>query len=130
MDTREAAEIVIAINQHDPRVQSNAIADAIWADALKPFTKELAWAAVLEHYRLADDTAASPAMIRKRASHMAERAAAKQRAIEATQARELIAAQGGDATPIRVQQIQAALKDFGKEPKPRLRLVQNLEETA
>jgi hypothetical protein len=129
MDTREAAEIVIAINQHDPRVQSNEIADAIWANALAPFTRDLAWAAVLEHFRLSDDTAPTPAMIRKRASAMAERAQAKQRAIQATQARELLAAQGEQATPVRLQEIQAALKDFGTE-KPRLRLVQNLDETA
>lgn len=116
MDTREAAEIVIAINQHDPRVQSNAIADAVWANALAPFTRELAWNAVLEHFRLSDDVSPTPAMIRKRASAMAERAAAKQRAIDATKARQMIEAQGETVTPVRLQEIQAAMKDFGKMP--------------
>lgn len=114
MDTRAAAEIVIAINQHDPRVQSNEIADAIWANALAPFTKDLAWAAVLEHFRLSDDVAPTPGMIRKRASNMAEREEAKQRAIQATRTRELITAQGEDITPVRVQEIQEGLKNFGK----------------
>jgi hypothetical protein len=130
MELREAAEIVIAINQHDPRVQSNEIADAIWADALKPFTREQAWAAVLEHFRLSDDVSPTPAMIRKRASNMAEREAAKQRAIEATRTRELLAAQGEPATPLKVQELEEAFKRFGKLPNGELTQFNKPEHTA
>jgi hypothetical protein len=68
-------------------------------------------------------------MIRKRASAMAERAQAKQRAIQATQTRQALEARGETVPPIRLQEIQTALKDFGTE-KPRLRLVERLDETA
>jgi hypothetical protein len=83
MDRREAAEIVVAINQFDTHVQSNAVADAIWFKALQPFSRELAWEAVVEHYTLNDAVSATPSMIRKRATAMASRFEAKERALTA-----------------------------------------------
>jgi hypothetical protein len=62
----------------------------------------------------------------RRAKLIRQTAEAKQRAIEATQARQILAERGEDVTPIRLQEIQATLKDFGKMPdRPRLEIVKD-----
>lgn len=105
MEFREAAETVIAINQFDPRVQSNKISDAIWADALAPYTQETVWEAIKGHYRLNDETPASPAIIRKRASLILEQRRSRERAIQVTREREAL---GAHATPIQVLELREA----------------------
>lgn len=116
MELREAAEIVIAINQFDPKVQSNEIADAIWADALAPFTKEIAWAAVKEHYRINDDTTATPGMIRKRASIMTEQQKSRERAIAVAREREVLGEHASAAAVTRYRELKAELGEAFKVP--------------
>lgn len=83
MDMKETAAMIVLINQHDPRVQSNEASDLIWANAMAPFTKAEAWQAVLEHYKASEQYPATPAAIKKRASSIASRREAEQRAIDA-----------------------------------------------
>jgi hypothetical protein len=74
MDRRDTIAMLTWINQVDPRVMLNEAAAETWAYAMSNINTADAKQAVLEHYKLHDDIAATPSAIRKRANnHQASR---------------------------------------------------------
>lgn len=83
MNLEETVTLIAWVNQHDARIQVNGPSRDIWANAMQPYTIEEARQAILDHYRVNDDQAVTPGMVRKRAEIVRSSRAGVQSAIEA-----------------------------------------------
>lgn len=83
MDLKETVGLITWVNQHDARVQVNGPSRDIWANAVAPYTYEEAKQAILDHYRIDEEHAVTPAIVRKRADIVRAATAAKLSALTA-----------------------------------------------
>lgn len=86
MNLEETVTLIAWVNQHDARVQVNGPSRDIWAHAMQPYTPEEARQAILDHYRINDDQAVTPGMVRKRAEIVRSSRAGQQSALTAATA--------------------------------------------
>lgn len=70
MDVKQTIAMLTWINQTDPRVMLNEASVERWHYALRTVEPSVAKQAVLEHYKLHEDIAASSAAIAKRAGNI------------------------------------------------------------
>lgn len=82
MDRREVIAMLTWVNQTDARVLLNEASAELWGNAMAPVRSAEAKQAVLDHYER-NETACTPAGIRKRALAIRETQLAKQHALTA-----------------------------------------------
>jgi hypothetical protein len=82
MKIEEVVRMLRWINEQDPRVQFNDSAVEFWHYSLRTVDAAVAKQAVLEHAKMHESIAATPAAIAKRAGYIQSSRDAGQRAIE------------------------------------------------
>lgn len=83
MDHKQTIAMLTWINQVDPRVMLNEAAVDVWAYAMRNVPADVAKQAVLEHYKMHEDLAATPGGISKRSVNIKASREAKQKALSA-----------------------------------------------
>lgn len=82
METEQVVRMLRWINEQDPRVQFNESAVEFWHYSLRTVDAAVAKQAVLEHVKMHEAIAVTPAAIAKRAANIKASRDAGQRAIE------------------------------------------------